>query len=74
MAELSAAGMSDRGDIVVLNSGSSSLKFGVYRHVDGGELAILSGRAQGIGRESGTLEIRYESGGQLASQDHFLES
>ncbi len=66
--------MSDQGDIVVLNSGSSSLKFGLYRRGEHDEEVILHGSAQGIGRESGTIEVRSARGEQLASQDHILES
>jgi acetate kinase len=66
--------VSDQGDIVVLNSGSSSLKFGVYRRGEHDEEVILNGSAQGIGRESGTIEIRSATGEQLASQDHIMES
>jgi acetate kinase len=74
MARLSTAHMSDEGDIVVLNSGSSSLKFGLYRRGGQDEEVVLNGSAQGIGRETGSIEIRSATGEQLAAQDHLLES
>jgi len=66
--------MSDLDDILVLNSGSSSLKFGLYRRSQDGEEVVMNGSASGIGRESGTIEVRSASGEQLASQDHVMES
>ena len=39
--------------ILVLNSGSSSLKFGIYRRGAGDEEAVLTGSAEGIGRGIG---------------------
>src|SRR3954453_15639408 len=66
--------MSDEGDIVVLNSGSSSLKFGLYRRGGQDEEVVMNGSAQGIGRETGSIEIRSATGEQLAAQDHLLES
>jgi acetate kinase len=48
--------MPDRAsaDIVALNSGSSSLKFSLYKQGTEDEELLLQGSAQGIGRESGT--------------------
>jgi len=56
--------------ILVLNSGSSSLKFGVYRDED----ALLSGSAESIGRSNGTLSIRDSTGKQLVHHESILES
>jgi acetate kinase len=56
--------------ILVLNSGSSSLKFGVYR----GEDALLSGSALGIGRSNGTLSIRNSEGKPLLERESVLQS
>jgi acetate kinase len=44
--------------ILVINSGSSSLKFGLYVQRDGEEQAVLDGLADGIGRDSGKLELK----------------
>jgi acetate kinase len=60
--------------ILVLNSGSSSLKFGVFMTRDGDEHAWLSGSAKGIGRENGTLSIRSDDGAIDIAQDHLMES
>ncbi len=61
-------------DILALNSGSSSLKFGLYKRGSSDEELLLQGSAQGIGRDSGTIEIRTASGEQLVAQAHVLES
>jgi acetate kinase len=67
--------MSDlKQGILVLNSGSSSLKFGVFVERDGDEQAWLSGSAKGIGRENGSLSMRSSDGVIDISQDHVLES
>jgi acetate kinase len=44
--------------ILVINSGSSSLKFGLYVQRDCEEQAALDGLADGIGRDSGKLELK----------------
>src|SRR5580700_6639928 len=43
--------------VLVINSGSSSLKFGLYIQRDDEEQAVLDGLADGIGRDSGKLEL-----------------
>jgi acetate kinase len=71
----------DNDLILVLNSGSSSLKFGVYRRSakdkgidpDEDEEAVLTGSAEGIGRTNGTLNIR-SSDGKLVASKSILES
>ncbi|WP_250535095.1 acetate kinase [Caballeronia sp. AZ10_KS36] len=64
--------------IVVLNSGSSSLKFGVFvpHHNEHAcdEHAWLTGSAKGIGRENGSLAMRSADGSIDISQDHLMES
>ena len=60
--------------ILVLNSGSSSLKFGIYRSSSEDEEAVIAGSAEGIGREAGTLEIRSAKGETLMHRDHLCES
>jgi len=60
--------------ILVLNSGSSSLKFGVYYRGANDEEPLLTGSAAGIGRDNGTLQIRSSSGERLLQRDGILES
>ena len=60
--------------ILVLNSGSSSLKFGVFKQGASDEEMVLVGSADGIGRESGGLRIKSADGGSLLDQEHVLES
>jgi acetate kinase len=60
--------------ILVLNSGSSSLKFGVYYRGANDEEPLLIGSAAGIGRDNGTLHIRSSSGERLLQRDGILES
>jgi acetate kinase len=54
--------------ILVINSGSSSLKFGLYAQRDGEEQAVLDGLAEGIGRDSGKLELKDAHGQTLRSK------
>jgi|ERR1700722_124238 len=55
-------GATNKDDLIlVLNSGSSSLKFGVYRLGSDGEEALLTGSAEGIGRSDGSLQIQIQS-------------
>ena len=64
--------------ILVLNSGSSSLKAGLFvpdRTANfAGERPILLAQASGIGQGGGTLSIRDASGRELAHSDHTLGS
>jgi acetate kinase len=67
------------GPILALNSGSSSLKFGIYRRgtSDLGvtdELALLTGSADGIGRDNGSLRISSSDGKPLLQRDGIHES
>jgi acetate kinase len=68
----------DDAPILVLNSGSSSLKFGIYRRsaTDGvnEEEPMLTGSAEGIGRHNGTLRIRSADGTSLLQRDQIHES
>jgi acetate kinase len=54
--------------IFVINTGSSSLKFGLYVQRDGDERALLDGLADGIGQPNGTLEIKDPAGKILRSE------
>ena len=62
--------------ILVLNSGSSSLKFGLFAHAadDDDETLLLEGAAEGIGRADGRLRIKAADGRVLLQQEHLLES
>ena len=60
--------------ILVLNSGSSSLKFGVYTRGANDEEALLTGSADGIGRSNGTLNILSSDGNPLATRKDISES
>src|SRR5271170_7574513 len=62
------------GLILVLNSGSSSLKFGIYRRGASDEEAVLTGSAEGIGRGNGTLNIRSSDGTVLVGRERIHES
>jgi acetate kinase len=60
--------------ILVLNSGSSSLKFGIYRPGVTDEEPMLTGNAEGIGRDSGSLRIRSSDGASLLQRDCLHET
>jgi acetate kinase len=62
------------GLILVLNSGSSSLKFGIYGRGTSDEEAVLTGSAEGIGRSNGTLNIRSSDGTTLVATGSIHES
>jgi acetate kinase len=60
--------------IFVLNSGSSSLKFGIYQQGASDEEALLTGSADGVGHRNGTLHIRSNDGKLLVRREGILES
>src|ERR1022692_2489739 len=71
------------GDLIlVLNSGSSSLKFGVYcrgtnddgDNNDNDEEPLLTGSAEGIGHRSGSLNIRSADGTLLTQREHIPDA
>ena len=66
MARLGMENLARKDDpILVLNSGSSSLKFGIYYRGSGGdgdEEPLLTGSAEGIGQNNGTFQIRFSDG------------
>src|SRR5579864_4673532 len=62
------------GPILVLNSGSSSLKFGIYRQGATDEEPLLTGSAEGIGRDNGSLHIRSADGKPLLQRECIHES
>jgi acetate kinase len=64
-----------KGDLIlVLNSGSSSLKFGVYYRGASDEEPLLTGSADGVGRSNGSLRIRSADGKVLLQRDGRHES
>jgi acetate kinase len=44
--------------ILAINSGSSTLKFGLFTNESGEEQALLKGSAEGIGKQNGGLEMK----------------
>src|SRR5579872_260885 len=60
--------------ILALNSGSSSLKFGVYCRGASDEEPLLSGSADGIGHNNGTLHIRAADGTPMVQRESVHES
>jgi acetate kinase len=60
--------------ILTLNSGSSSLKFGIYRRGANDEEALLTGSADNIGRDSGSLQIRSSDGQTIIENSCIHES
>ncbi len=60
--------------VLVLNSGSSSLKFAVFRTGEQDMELVLSGTAERIGRQDGSLHIRSADGKQLVKRESTLES
>jgi acetate kinase len=60
--------------IFVLNSGSSSLKFGIYHRGASDEDALLTGSADGVGHSNGTLHVRSSGGKLLVRREGILES
>jgi acetate kinase len=60
--------------IFVLNSGSSSLKFGLYYGGETDEEALLTGSADGIGNKNGTLHVLSSTGEPLVQREGILES
>jgi acetate kinase len=62
------------GPILALNSGSSSLKFGIYRPGATDEEPLLTGSADGIGRDEGSLCIRSSYRKPLLQRDSIHES
>lgn len=59
---------------LVLNSGSSSLKFGLFKTGGDDEVLLLEGSAQGIGRDDGSLNMKAADGTVLLQTGHIMES
>jgi acetate kinase len=62
------------GPILALNSGSSSLKFGLYQPGATDEQPLLTGSANGIGRDNGSLRILSSDGKPLLERDCIHQS
>jgi len=62
--------------ILALNSGSSSLKFGIYYRGagDSDEMPLLAGSAERIGKSDGSLHIRSSDGNTLIARECIHES
>ena len=60
--------------ILVINTGSSSLKVGLYEERDGDEQMVLDGLADGIGRSSGKVELKDAHAQVVRSEKLSLES
>ena len=67
--------MPTNGAILVLNSGSSSLKFGLFTMAeDGTEVLAFEGNAERIGRPDGQLHVKASDGRILLAEDQIFES
>src|SRR5271169_2625261 len=67
--------LAPRDDLIfVINSGSSSLKFGMYHHGASDEEALMTGCADGIGQRKGTLHVRSSDGKTLVQRESIHES
>lgn len=60
--------------ILVINSGSSSLKFGLFVNKNGDEHAVARGNADAIGSKNGKLEIFDEQGNNVLKETNHLDS
>ncbi len=66
--------MTGDGIILALNSGSSSLKLGCFQSESPTEALVLTGSADGIGRNEGSLKLRSANGADLVTKQHLCES
>lgn len=62
------------GPILAINTGSSSLKFGMYVERAGKQEALLDGSAEGIGGDRGKLDLRDIRGNSLRSEERSFSS
>jgi acetate kinase len=76
VAEVSEKGPNDDEVILAVNSGSSSLKFGLYRQAAGecGPELLLAGGASGIGHANGRLAMKDAAGATLLDEKYTLNS
>lgn len=66
--------MSHNDLVLVLNSGSSSLKMAVFAARDSKEEPLYEASAEGIGRTDGKLMLAKADGSVLLNEDHVVES
>lgn len=72
--------MSPRGSdsgaapILVINSGSSSLKFSIFSHTSGDEQLLLSGVASNIAKSGGRLKVEDSTGTTLVDEQKSFRS
>lgn len=69
-------GVTIAGDALVLavNSGSSSLKFGLFAEKNGDEAIVLSGGADGVGKPNGRLRVEDSAGRVLLDESYTLDT
>ena len=60
--------------ILAVNSGSSSLKVGLFQQINGEETAILKSGADGVGKSNGRLRITDAQGKLLLDESYTLRS
>lgn len=60
--------------ILAVNSGSSSLKFGLFALYNGEETAVLRGGADGVGKPNGRLSVQDGEGNALLDEDYTLDT
>lgn len=62
------------GLVLAVNSGSSSLKFGLFAERDGDEVVVLRGGADGVGQPDGKLRVEDGAGQVLLDESYTLNS
>jgi acetate kinase len=67
-------GAGSDGVILAINSGSSSLKFGVFQRRDGDEQLLMEGNAENIGKPNGSVRIKSTDRGIDVHRDHAMAS
>jgi acetate kinase len=60
--------------VLAVNSGSSSLKFGLFAERDGDEAVVLRGGADGVGQPNGKLWIEDSTGKVLLNEGYTLNT
>ena len=62
------------GLVLAVNSGSSSLKFGLFAERNGDEAVVLSGGADGVGQANGKLRVEDSAGKVLLDESYTLNT
>lgn len=62
------------GLVLAVNSGSSSLKFGLFTERDGDEAVVLRGGADGVGKPNGRLRVKDGAGQLLLDESYTLDT